>query len=212
MAKYCCKCKKKIGIFSAAYPIGNQVLCRGCANDVSQANSINNNSKKTQEDFGKNNVFYSGLVLKDSIRINPGLGEVTTKEDIENNLRKINNLPEHIKNKILEVPQFEIFFENNTPYYITQNDPVKKELPRANGCYFYYDPVKDTEAYKIVIEDVKKTADKEYEDEMIKKYGTKKVLGGVHLYYVIEARILYEKYGIHCINNPMSLNRDIYID
>ncbi len=123
---------------------------------------------------------YSGLVVKNDIRINPVSDEVTTEEDIESNLIKINTLPRDIKDKILKVPQFEIFFENNIPYYITQNDTVKKELPKNNGCYFYYDPVKDTEAYKIVIEDVKKIAIKEYEKEMIKEFGTKAVLGGVH--------------------------------
>jgi len=212
MAKYCSKCNKKISIFSAKYHIGKQVLCSKCANGISRENSIYKSSKKTQEDFGRKDVFYSGLVTENGIRIHPFLNEVTTKEDIESNLRKISNLPVDIQKKILKVPQFEIFFENNIPFYITQYDSVKKELPRFNGCYSYYDPVQDTEAYKIVIEDVKKIADKEYEEEMIKQFGTKEVFGGVHRYYAIEAKILYEKYGIHCINNPMSLNHDLYID
>ena len=212
MAKYCSKCNKKLSFFSAKYPIGSHILCSECANGISQTNSINNNSKKTQEFFVKKDVFYSGLIVKSGIRIHPVSEEITTKEDIESNLRKINNLPVDIKKKILKVPQFEIFFENNTPYYVTQNDSVKKELPRANGSYGYYDPVMDTEAYKIVIEDVKKIANKEYEEEMIKEFGAKIVLGGVHRYWAIEANILYKKYGICCINNPMSLNYGLFID
>lgn len=207
MAKYCCKCKKKISFFSATYFIGEQSFCRECANYVSESCKDLNNS---DEDLGGTDIFYSGLVIESGIQIHPFY--VTTEKDIENNLIKINNLPKNIKTKVLEVPQFKIFFENNIPYYTTQNNSEKNELPKVNGCYGYYDPVKDTEAYKLIIDDVGKLAQQKYEEEMIKEFGTTKVFGGVHSYYAIESGILYEKYGIRCINNPMSLNHDLYID
>ena len=53
---------------------------------------------------------------------------------------------------------------------------------------------------------------KKYEKHMIERFGTEYVMGGIHTYLSIEADTLYEKYGIHCINNPMSLNQDLYID
>ena len=209
MAKYCCKCKKKIGFFSATYFIGEQEICKKCANNVSVDCK---DLKNIDEDLGRTDIFYSGLIIKSGIRIHPVFDEVTTEKDIENNLNKINNLPNNIKTKVLKVPQFKIFFENNIPYYTTQNNFEKKELPKVNGCYSYYDPVQDTEAYKLIIDDVEKLAQQKYEEEMIKEFGTKEVFGGVHRYYAIESHILYEKYGIHCINNPMSLNHDLYID
>lgn len=150
--------------------------------------------------------YYSGLI------VDADIDRLSNKFEIRRNWKKIKNLPSHISEKILALPQFEIFFEGTVPYYLTQNSNIKKELPRRNGKGFFYDPVEDTEAYKLVIENVKDLAQIEYEKQMMKRFGTKRVFGGVHIYYIIESNILYEKYGIRCINNPMQLNNGLHID
>lgn len=155
---------------------------------------------------------YSGLIVSDDIKVHPYLNIPNNKTVIKDNLEKIKKLPKELCDKILEIPQFEIFFEGNVPYYITNNDSVKKELPKSNGGDWYYDPVEDTEAYKMVIEEVQKEAQKIHEDELMKAFGTIHVLGGVHGYFGIESKILYEKYGICCINHPMDLNLGLFID
>ncbi|MBQ9691757.1 MAG: hypothetical protein IJV70_01210 [Clostridia bacterium] len=85
-------------------------------------------------------------------------------------------------------------------------------MPRKNGRGFYYDPVEDTPIFKMVINEVRKIAQREYEEEMLRQYGTKVVLGGVHIYYSIEASVLYRKYGIRYVNNPQKLNHGLFID
>ena len=64
----------------------------------------------------------------------------------------------------------------------------------------------------MVINEVRKIAQREYEEEMLRQYGTKVVLGGVHIYYSIEASVLYRKYGIRYVNNPQKLNHGLFID
>ena len=209
MAKYCCKCGKRMRFFSATYFIGDQVFCGDCVDNVSEACK---DSKNINENLDETEILYSGLIAKSGIKTHPVQDEVITEKEIESNLTKINNLPKKIKTKILKIPQFKIFFENDIPYYISQNIFQKKELPKRKGSGWYYDPVEKTAGYKLVIDDVKKMAEKEYEAEMIKEFGTRNVLGGVHRYYAIEANILYEKYGICCINNPMYLNPGLHID
>lgn len=206
MPKYCDKCKKKIDVFSKTYPIDNQVFCRKCANNVLESKAL----EKTLGWYSIEDIYYSGLVVENGVRTHLALKPVVTKEESENTFRKINDLPSDIKNKILEVPQFKIFFKNDIPYYITQNDPIEKKLPKSEGCY--YDPVKDTEAYKIVVEDVIAIAVQRHKEHMIKHFGSESILGDVHIYYAIEAHVLYDKYGILCVNNPMSLNHHLFID
>lgn len=217
MNKYCCVCMKKLSIFSKTYCIDGQVFCSKCAIEFSKKRSFSQNfGWYSQED-----IYYSGVITESGVRTNLALTPVVTDEELENKFKKINALPSDIKNKILEIPQIKIFFKRekplsdnpfymDTPYCVTQNDPTEKVLPKINGEY--YDPIKDTEAYKLVINGVRTIANQRYKEHMIKYFGSEYVLGGIHIYYTIEAQVLYDKYGINCVNNPMSLNHDLYID
>jgi len=144
----------------------------------------------------RSELMYSGLILDEEGII----------------LDKIKELPKHIGEKILELPQYEIFFEGYKAFYRDSKSGDVKELPKRNGNGFYYDPVENTEAYKLVIGEVKSIAENEYKQQMLEVFGTTRVFGGVHTLYNKEARILYDKYGITWINNPMRLNRGLCID
>ena len=154
--------------------------------------------------------YFSGLVKQPDVSKLSEFYKMKSALDVRNNLIKIESLPSPVSEAILSLPQFEIFFEGSTPYY-TVDGGEKQELPRRNGG-FYYDPVEDTEAFKLVIDDVKNAAREEADNELMKRFGTKHVMGGVHIYYGVEAKIMYEKYGITYINNPMTLNLGLHID
>ena len=154
--------------------------------------------------------YFSGLIRMPEMESGSDFDKFKRKLDSVNNLKKIEALPPHISEKILALPQFEIFFEDRTPYY-TVDGGEKTELPKGYND-FYHDPVEDTEVFKLVINEVRALAQKEYEDEIIKRFGTKRVMGGVHIYYSTEAKIMYEKYGITYINNPTALNLGLHID
>lgn len=154
---------------------------------------------------------YSGLIFDDITGEKSIWGILKNKKRIKSNYKKIKKLPKHIADKILELPQYEIFFKGGIPYYKDSKSNIEKELPKRDGNGFYYDPVEDTEAYRLVIDDVKISAMNEYEKQMYEQYGSMPVLGGEHFYYTIEADILYKKYGITCINNPMKFN-DMLLD
>ncbi len=157
---------------------------------------------------------YSGLIVDPDISTYSFFDKIKRKKEIRKNIKKIKMLPEYISEKILEVPQFEIFYQGFTPYYITQNDLEKKEFPKNDDGY-YYDPVMDTEAYKMIKESVEKKARKIYEEDMIKKYGTTNILGAYLFYDFVEATVLYEDYGIFCFNSLACFNArfdDICVD
>lgn len=217
MAKYCCACVKKLSIFSKTSRIDRQVFCRECTLEFSRKRRL----EATFEFYNQEEIYYSGVITESGARTNLALNPVVTDEELENNLKKINTLPLNLKKKILEIPQIKIFFKRekplihnpfytDTPYYITKNDPTEKVLPKINGEY--YDPTKNTEAYKLVIQDVRAIASQRHKEHMMKYFGSENASGSIHIYYAIEAQVLYEKYGMNCVNNPMSLNRDLCID
>ena len=221
MIKRCFKCKKILTVFSKSSIIENHTFCKACALEMAKAKA----SKKTYGRYSRNDEYYSGLIVENGIKTYLASKPILTCEEIEINREKINNLPIDIRNKILEIPQYKIFFKtsadqnkteqsmfssNSVPYYVTQNDQIPKVLPQNNGLY--YDPVKDSEAYKMVIKEVSQIANQRYREYLLKAFGGKNVIGGAHIYYAIEADTLYEKYGIYCINNPMSLNKGLRID
>lgn len=158
------------------------------------------------------NIYFSGLITTPNVTTHPVSTHQYCEADIENNINKIRNLPENIREQILKIPQYKIFFRGGIPYYKTKGMLFARKLPRVNKKGIYYDPVQDTKAYQMVIEDVEKIASKEYEETMLKKYGTTQVFGGIHQYFGIKSSILYEKYGIYCIHNPMTLNKGLFID
>ena len=221
MIKRCFKCNKMITILSKSHIIDNQILCKNCALENSNAKTL----ERTYGWYSREDEYYSGLIIENGIKTYLAFKPIVTNEELEINREKINSLPIDIRNKILEIPQYKIFFkkvisthtaehslfsEKSVPYYVTQNNPVEIILPQNNGLY--YDPVKDSAAYKMVIEEVSQIAKQKHKEHMIKHFGEEYVIGGIHIYYAIEAHILYEKYGIYCINNPMSLNKGLYLD
>ena len=217
MAKYCCACMKKLSIFSKTSRIDGQVFCRECTLEFSRKRWL----EATFGFYSQEEIYYSGVITESGAQTNLALNPVVTDKELENNLKKINALPLNLKNKILEIPQIKIFFKreqplvNNpfyrdTPYYTTKNDPTEKVLPKINGEY--YDPTINTEAYKLVIQGVKAIANRRYKEHMMKYFGSEDISGSIHIYYAIEAQVLYEKYGINCVNNPMSLNHELFID
>ena len=211
MIKRCSKCKKTICFSSQAYNIDDKLFCCKCANEISKAKAL----EKTLGWYSQEDFYYSGLIVENDVKTYLALKPIATREEIENNLIKINNLHPEIKNKILEVPQIKIFFENDIPYYVTKNNSTKIMLPfrNENGTRYYYDPVEDTEAYKMVIDDVTSMAEDKFKEHMKKHFDSDEyILGACHIHWAIEAMVLYEKYGIYCINNPMSLNRHLFID
>ena len=153
--------------------------------------------------------YFSGLVTEPDVSGLSDFGKFKSALDITNNLKKIRALPSPLSEAILGLPQFEIIFEGQTPFYLTEDG--RCELPKRYGER-YYDPVEDTEAFKLVIDEVRAEARAEADKELLKRFGTTRVMGGVHVYYGIEARIMYEKYGITYINNPMTLNLGLHID
>ena len=155
------------------------------------------------------NKLYSGFVIEKNINPRSVLYKFKRKKEIMKML-KDKDIPLDIKKAILKMPQYEIFFENFTPYYRENNSPDKKELPMEKGLY--YDPVKCTKAYKSVIKNVKAEAQKEYDKFLADFRDGYAALGDVHKLISIESEILYKKYGIKCINNPMTLNPGVRVD
>lgn len=145
---------------------------------------------------------YSGLINDCSI---------ASRQEIEENLRIINGHEVEIRNKLLEVPQFSILFDNGEPYYFTQYNSERIKLPKTKYGR-YYDPLEDTEAFKMIVSKVKEMAEKEFDELIQREYDGRKKLGSVHLYYGIEKRIMKEHYGLDWINNPMDLNLGLCID
>lgn len=152
----------------------------------------------------------SGFVIDKYINPKSFLYKTKRKNEIKKLLSKRNDIPDNIKKALIEMPQYEIFFENFTPYYRENNSPDKKELPMEKGLY--YDPVKSTKAYKLVIKNVKAEAQKEYDKFLADFRDGYAALGDVHKLISIESEILYKKYGIKCINNPMTLNPGVCVD
>lgn len=140
-------------------------------------------------------ILYSGLLLDQ-------------KEIV---ISKLQNVPKYVADKILELPQYEIFFCGYKGYYRDSINMAVRELPRGEDGG-YYDPVCDTEAYNLVIHEVKNLARHKYEELMMRQFGTTSVFGGCHTYYRIEASILFEKYCITCINHPSDLNMGLFLD
>ena len=210
MIKRCFKCKKIICFSFQTYTIDEHIYCRKCAHEVAHAKAL----EKTFGWYSKEDSYYSGLLVESGVKTYLALKPIATKEELESNWTKINNLPLEIKSKILEVPQVRIFFEEDIPYYVTQNDSTKKRLPmhKSFGENLYYDPIEDTEAYKMVIDEVVAIANERFQKHMEKHFGAEYPIGAIHIHLAIEAMVLYEKYGIYCINNPMSLNRHLFID
>jgi len=156
--------------------------------------------------------YYSGLVTDETTGSGSIWERIQNKWEIKRNIQKIKLLPQSVRDAVLALPQFEIFFEGSVPYYITKECNIKKRLPQSTPGDLFYDPVKDTDAYKLVIREVQETAKVRYETYMTERFGTQRILGGVHLYCKMEADILYQKYGIRCINDPDCLNIGLHTD
>ncbi len=211
MTKRCCRCKKRLGIFSKAYHEFGDIYCGNCLSQKAL--------EVTYDWYSQDDLYYSGHIVEAGLPTNLALRPLVTQEELDSNLNKINNLPPNIKDKILELPQLKIFFKsegryNDVPYYVTPNDPIEKRLPirEKSGFYEFYDPIEDTEIYNLVIPEIREIANQKYKEHMRKYFDNEFIVGGIHIYLAIEAHTLYEKYGIYCINNPMSLNHDLFID
>lgn len=152
----------------------------------------------------------SGLVTAPDVEGMSEFDIMRSKLEVRNKLKMIEDLPPDIAEAILSLPQYEIIFEGHTPYYVTQEGDKKRELPKRGGLYC--DPVELSSAFGLVIDDVRRLAREEYEETMLKRFGHTRVLGGVHIYLGIEARIMLEKYGITYINHPSTLNYGLKLD
>ena len=155
--------------------------------------------------------FYSGLIVDPDVEKSIYLYPRTSTgiSEIQSNLAKIEKLPWFIRDEILKIPQFEIFFENNIPYYTTQFSDDKKELPCSS---WYYDPVMDTRGYELISDIAYLKGKALWEDYMIRTYGKREVFGTAHIMSRFIEEVLYNDYGIRCIHNPMVLNRNLYAD
>ena len=88
MVKRCSKCKRLMGLFSKVYTIDDRLYCRKCANEIASAKAL----EKTLGWYSQEDVYYSGLIVENGVKTNLALKPIATKEEIESNLKKINDL------------------------------------------------------------------------------------------------------------------------
>lgn len=69
----------------------------------------------------------SGFVIDKYINPKSFLYKFKRKNEIKKILSKRNDIPDNIKKALIEMPQYEIFFEGFTPYYRENNSPEKKK-------------------------------------------------------------------------------------